>query len=172
MVRNVAGAVAIILVIILLAVILPGNEFLPLASLAGMFYVFPLILPITKGNVFKTFIIGLILLVGGVYIVTNLAPVFTLAAQDVYAMTQDTAVRIPDGFSEAAAIDFASSPFTWVIYHLTASIKIIGPVILGVCTLALMLVNRRAILRQHRQAEAEAELEAAEEAEAGNNQEK
>ena len=35
-----------------------------------------------------------------------------------------------------------------------------------------MLVNRRAILRQHRQAEAEAELEAAEEAEAGNNQEK
>ena len=37
-------------VIILLAVILPGNEFLPLASLAGMFYVFPLILPITKGN--------------------------------------------------------------------------------------------------------------------------
>ena len=157
-------------VIILLAVILPGNEFLPLASLAGMFYVFPLILPITKGNVFKTFIIGLILLVGGVYIVTNLAPVFTLAAQDVYAMTQDTAVRIPDGFSEAA--DFASSPFTWVIYHLTASIKIIGPVILGVCTLALMLVNRRAILRQHRQAEAEAELEAAEEAEAGNNQEK
>ena len=143
-----------------------------LASLAGMFYVFPLILPITKGNVFKTFIIGLILLVGGVYIVTNLAPVFTLAAQDVYAMTQDTAVRIPDGFSEAAAIDFASSPFTWVIYHLTASIKIIGPVILGVCTLALMLVNRRAILRQHRQAEAEAELEAAEEAEAGNNQEK
>ena len=87
-------------------------------------------------------------------------------------MTQDTAVRIPDGFSEAAAIDFASSPFTWVIYHLTASIKIIGPVILGVCTLALMLVNRRAILRQHRQAEAEAELEAAEGAEAGNNQEK
>ena len=75
-------------VIILLAVILPGNEFLPLASLAGMFYVFPLILPITKGNVFKTFIIGLILLVGGVYIVTNLAPVFTLAAQDVYAMTR------------------------------------------------------------------------------------
>ena len=30
-------------VIILLAVILPGNEFLPLASLAGMFYVFPVV---------------------------------------------------------------------------------------------------------------------------------
>ena len=40
-------------VTLLLAVVLPGNEFLPLASLAGMFYVFPLILPITKGNVFQ-----------------------------------------------------------------------------------------------------------------------
>ena len=40
-------------VIILLSVVLPGNEFLPLASLAGMFYLFPLVLPITKGNVFK-----------------------------------------------------------------------------------------------------------------------
>mgnify|MGYP000212635056 CR=1 FL=1 len=45
-------------VTILLAVILPGNQFLPLASLAGMFYLFPLVLPITKGNVVKTFIIG------------------------------------------------------------------------------------------------------------------
>ena len=38
-------------VTIFLAVILPGNRFLPLASLAGLFYLFPMILPITKGNV-------------------------------------------------------------------------------------------------------------------------
>ena len=143
-------------VIILLAVILPGNEFLPLASLAGMFYIFPLILPITKGNVFKTFVIGLILLVGGVYIVTNLAPVFSLAARDVYEMTQDAAVRIPDGFHDAAAIDFASSPFTWIIYHLTVSIKIVGPIVLVLGTLGLMLLNRKAILKQSRQHEQEA----------------
>ena len=143
-------------VIILLAVILPGNEFLPLASLAGMFYIFPLILPITKGNVFKTFVIGLILLVGGVYIVTNLAPVFSLAARDVYEMTQDAAVRIPDGFHDAAAIDFASRPFTWIIYHLTVSIKIVGPIVLVLGTLGLMLLNRKAILKQSRQHEQEA----------------
>lgn len=140
-------------VIILLAVILPGNQFLPLASLAGMFYLFPLILPITKGNVLKTFIIGLIILVGGVYLVTNLAPYFTLAAQDVYARTQDTAVRIPDGFSEAAALDFASSPLAWVIYHLTASIKIIGPIVLGGCTLLLMIWNRMRIVKETKQVE-------------------
>ena len=37
--------------VLFLAVILPGNQFLPLASLAGMFYLFPMVLPITKGNV-------------------------------------------------------------------------------------------------------------------------
>lgn len=135
-------------VTIFLSVILPGNQFLPLASLAGMFYLFPLILPITKGNVFKTFIIGLVIIVGGVYLVTNLAPVFSLAAHDVYARTGDAAVKIPDGFSEAAALDFASSPMAWAIYHLTASFKIVGPIILGTFTLVLMIWNRMRIVKQ------------------------
>ena len=59
-------------VTIFLAVILPGNRFLPLASLAGMFYLFPMILPITKGNVVKSFIIGLVALIVGLYFVTEL----------------------------------------------------------------------------------------------------
>lgn len=134
--------------IIFLSVILPDNQFLPLASLAGMFYLFPLILPITKGNVVKTFIIGLIILVGGVYLVTNLAPLFSLAAKDVYASTLDTAVKIPEGFSEAGSLDFASSPLAWAIYHLTSSLKIIGPIILIFATLGLMIWNRVNILKE------------------------
>ena len=134
-------------VIIILAVVLPGNEFLPLASLAGMFYLFPLVLPITKGNVFKTFIVGLVMLVIGVYFVTNLAPAFTLAAQDVYAQTQDAAVKIPEGFSSAAALDFASSPFSWIIYHLTVSLKYIGIAVLVFFTGAMMWINHHKIVK-------------------------
>mgnify|MGYP000674177898 FL=1 len=63
-----------------------------------MFYVFPLVLPITKGNVIKTFIIGFVVLAIGLYFVTDLAPYFTKAAHDVYAKTQDAAVNIPSGF--------------------------------------------------------------------------
>ena len=122
-------------VTILLAVILPGNQFLPLASLAGMFYLFPLVLPITKGNVVKTFIIGLVVLTIGLYFVT-----------DVYEKTQDAAVNIPAGF-EGGALDFASSPFAWVIFHLTYSLKWIGSGILVLCTLFLMIMNRRAIIK-------------------------
>lgn len=133
-------------VTILLAVVLPGNEFLPLASLAGMFYVFPLVLPITKGNVVKTFIIGFVVLAIGLYFVTDLAPYFTKAAHDVYAKTQDAAVNIPSGF-EGGALDFASSPFSWAIFHLTYSFKWIGSGILVLITLFLMVLNRRSIIK-------------------------
>ena len=129
---------------LLLAVILPGNEFLPLASLAGMFYVFPMILPITKGNVVKTFIIGFVLLLVGLLLVTNLAPYFTQAAHDVYAKTGDAAVAIPAGF-EGGSLDFASSPLAWAIFHMTYTFKWIGASVLVLITMGLMFLNRRAI---------------------------
>lgn len=129
---------------LLLAVILPGNQFLPLASLAGMFYVFPMILPITKGNVLKTFIIGFVMLLLGLLFVTDLAPFFTQAAQDVFARTQDAAVAIPEGF-EGGSLDFAASPLAWIIFHLTYTFKWIGASILVLFTMFLMFLNRRAI---------------------------
>lgn len=142
-------------VTLILAVVLPGNEFLPLASLAGMFYIFPMILPITKGNVLKTFLIGLVMIVGGLYFVTDLAPHFTLAAQDVFAQTGDTAVAIPEGF-QGGSLDFASSPLAWVIFHLTHSCKWIGIVVLVLSTAALMVWNRFKIMKSQKNVEAAA----------------
>lgn len=134
-------------VTLFLSVILPGNEFLPLASLAGMFYLFPVVLPITKGDVLKTFIVGLVAIIVGLYFVTDLAPFFTQAAQDVFAKTGDTAVKIPSGFS-GGTLDFASSIFSWVIFHLTYNFKIVGPAILVVATLALAIYNRIRIIKE------------------------
>ena len=136
-------------VTLILAVVLPGNEFLPLASLAGLFYIFPLILPITKGNVFKSFIIGVLMIVMGLYFVTDLAPHFTLAAQDVYASTQDAAVHVPEGF-QAGSIDFAANPLSWIIFHLTHSLKWIGAGILVLVSLLLMILNRRSIIKSEK----------------------
>ena len=133
-----------------LAVILPGNQFLPLASLAGMFYLFPLVLPYTKGNVFKTFIVGLVILTMGLYMVTNLAPAFTQAAHDVaLAHPDDAAVVIPAGF-EGRALDFASSPLAWVIYQCTYYLKWIGSGFLALLTLGLAIWNRILIVRNQK----------------------
>lgn len=136
-------------VTLFLSVVLPGNQFLPLASLAGMFYLFPAVLPITKGNVLKTFIIGLVALIVGLYFVTDLAPFFTQAAHDVYMKTGDSAVKIPDGF-QAGALDFASSIFSWIIFHLIHDFKIVGSAVLVVLTLLLAIYNRRRIIKESR----------------------
>ena len=128
-----------------MAVVLPGNEFLPLASLAGMFYVFVMVLPYTKGNVVKTFIIGLIALAIGLYFVTDMAPAFTQAAHTVFEQTGDNAAKIPEGF-QAGALDFASSLFGWVIYACVAYLKWIGMGVLTLITLAMMWWNRSRIV--------------------------
>lgn len=141
------ASLILIPIILFLSVVLPGNKFLPLASLAGMFYLFPMILPITKGNVVKTVIVGLVSLIVGLYFVTNLAPSFSLAARDVYQATGDATVHIPDGFTEGAALDFASSLFTWVIFHLTNTLKVVGPIILSVVALGMMIFNRMKITK-------------------------
>ena len=139
-------SILLIPVIIFLAVILPGNEFLPLASLAGMFYLFPAVLPITKGNVFKTFIVGLVALIVGLYFVTDMAPFFTSAAQDVFARTGDSAVAIPEGF-QGGSLDFAGSLLGWTIFRTTFSLKWIGAILLVAFTTFLGIINRRRIIK-------------------------
>jgi PTS system galactitol-specific IIC component len=73
-----------------------------------------------------------------------------LAAHDVYAQTHDAAVAIPEGF-EAGALDFASSPLAWAIFHLTYTFKWIGVSILVVVTMFLMFLNRRAIVKAQKE---------------------
>ena len=143
------ASILLIPVALLLAVILPGNQFLPLASLAGMFYLFPLVLPFTKGSVVKTFIVGLVVLVLGLYMVTNIAPAFTLAAHDVFEATGDAAVAIPAGF-EGGALDFASSPLAWMIYQCSINLKWIGAGILVILTLGMAVWNRILIVRNQK----------------------
>ncbi len=112
-----------------------------------MFYLFPAVLPITKGNVLKTFLIGLVALIVGLYFVTDLAPFFTQAAQDVYAKTGDAAVKIPDGF-QGGSLDFASSLFSWIIFHAIYNLKVIGSIVLVALTLGLAVFNRRRIIKE------------------------
>lgn len=142
-------SVILIPVILAVAVVVPGNQFLPLASLAGMFYLFPLVLPYTKGNVVKSLIIGFVALVVGLYFVTDMALAFTQAAHEVYASTQNDAAKIPEGF-EAGAMDFASSLLGWVIYKCIAYLEWVGAGILTVITVAMLLWNRHRINKMNK----------------------
>ena len=148
-------SVILIPVILAIAVFLPGNQFLPLASLAGMFYLFPLILPYTKGNVVKSLIIGLVALIVGLYFVTDMASAFTLAANEVYKTDPTaSAAKIPDGF-EGGALDFASSLLGYIIYACVKYLRWIGMAVLSVITVAMVVWNRMRIIRDEKNIETE-----------------
>ena len=132
-------------VTLILAVVLPGNQFLPLASLAGMFYVFVMVLPYTNGNVLRSFIVGLVVMAIGLYFVTWMAGDFTSAAQAVAQIhPDDKTVQVPAGF-QAGALDFASSPLSTLIYACIKYISYIGAALLTLLTIALVAWNRKII---------------------------
>lgn len=132
-------------VTLVLAVVLPGNQFLPLASLAGMFYVFVMVLPYTNGNVVKSFIVGLVVIAVGLLFVTWMADNFTSAAQMVSAARpDDQAVKVPEGF-KAGSLDFASSPIAFLIYGCMKYLNYIGAGVLTVITIILLAWNRKQI---------------------------
>jgi PTS system galactitol-specific IIC component len=130
-------SILLIPVILFLSVALPGNKFLPLASLAAMFYLFPCVLPITKGNVAKTFIVGLVALVCGLYFVTDITPAFSkaIAAANVDGIT------VPQGFEGGASIDFAAAFWCWTLFHLTVTFKWIGAAVLALIAAAMCAIN-------------------------------
>lgn len=137
---------------LIVAVVLPGNQFLPLASLAGLFYLFPMMLPYTGGNVVRTYLVGLVVLLVGLWFVTDMAPDFTKAAAAVYAATGDQAAHVPEGFM-AGSMDFASSLFGYVIYAATKYGRYVGAAALVVLTLGMMVWNRMLIIKDEKAAE-------------------
>ncbi len=143
---NVAASLPLIPAILILAVVLPGNRFLPIASIAGVFYIFPLMLPFTKGSVAKALIAGIIAIGAGLYMVTDMAPAFSVATANVSALTSDAAAAVPEGF-QGGSLDFGASPLAWAIYLCAANLRYLGAGILVLASCALMWWNRRRILR-------------------------
>ena len=131
------------------ALVLPCNQFLPLASLAGLFYIFPMVLPFTRGNVLKSCMVGFTALLVGLWFVTDMAPDFTKAAASVYAQTHDKAAHVPEGFL-AGSMDFVSSILSYGIYALVKYLRFVGAAVLAVLALGMMMVNRRRIVAEER----------------------
>lgn len=133
-----AMSVIMVPITLLLAIILPGNQFLPLVGLCGICFQFPLIVAVTKGDFFRTFVIGVVVMGLGLYVGTNLASLFTSAAQAAH-------FSIPAGVSLISSIDYGSNPIPWLF------VKIVNggwPFIIVICaaTIGLAMWNRKKIL--------------------------
>ncbi|WP_445667713.1 PTS transporter subunit IIC [Oceanobacillus sp. FSL W8-0428] len=80
--------------IIILSVVLPGNQALPMVDLIAIPYMLQAIVPLSNGNILKAFISGTVYLSIGLYLVTAVAPIFTEVATSVGVSLPAGAVMI------------------------------------------------------------------------------
>jgi PTS system galactitol-specific IIC component len=134
-------AVALLLtpITIFLALVLPGNTVLPFADLAVIPFMFVLVVPFTKGDFFRTFIIGLVIVSAGLLIATDLAPLHTEMA---LAANFDMG-----GATQISSICDGANPMAWGITKLM-NMGIFGVGILGVASIGLAVWNRKKIIEQ------------------------
>lgn len=125
---------------IFLAVILPGNKVLPFTDLAVMPYIFVLVIPICKGNGFRSLITGLVCLVAGLYIATDLAPFITEAAK-VASFDMGSATSI-------SSICDGANPLTWLLVRLYSLGPVVGIGAGVVIAVALAVYNRTRIAKE------------------------
>ncbi|MFW6362457.1 MAG: PTS galactitol transporter subunit IIC [Spirochaeta sp.] len=78
----IVAAVLLIPVALILAFILPGIRFVPIGDLANMVGLVAMITVATRGNVIRSVLIGIPVLVGVLYTAGTLAPLFTELAAD------------------------------------------------------------------------------------------
>lgn len=77
-------------IIVVLSIILPGNQALPLVDLVAIPYMIQAIVSVSNGNIFKSLITGTVYLIMGLYLVTFVSPIFTEVALEV-------GINIPEG---------------------------------------------------------------------------
>jgi PTS system galactitol-specific IIC component len=124
----ISSSLVLVPIIILLSIILPGNRVLLFADLAIIPFVVALFAPLMKGNIFRMIVAGILELGVGFYIATNMAPLFTAAAQNAgFAM--------PEGASQITSI---GDGFLWPQFVFTKLVDALG--VIGLVVVAALLV--------------------------------
>lgn len=111
-------------IMVLLAVVLPGNETLPLVDLIALPYMVEMIICTSKGNIFKGIISGVIWFSIGLYVCTFTAPYFTEVAAQV-------GVVIPEGAMMITSFGILNNPVMALIFlaFLSGNVFYIGLVV-------------------------------------------
>ncbi|MCT4593915.1 MAG: PTS galactitol transporter subunit IIC [Anaeromicrobium sp.] len=135
-----AASLILVPLAIAIAVILPGNQFLPFADLAVFPFVFVLIVPVTRGDLIRTLIVGVVIVVLGLWISTDLAPLLTEAAIDAN-------FDIPQNATLISSIADGACPASWLFVK-TMEFKVAGAGLLSIVTGVMAFINRKRILKE------------------------
>lgn len=139
---TIATALILTPVIILLALIVPGNQFLPFTDLSSAPYIMALIVPMCNENAFRSLLIAISMMAIGVLLSTAIAPVFTQAAISA-------SYQLPEGFSLVSCISNASTPLNFILVKISEWFRGFGAIaIFSVVSLACMVANGIRIRKQ------------------------
>lgn len=127
---------------LLLAIFLPGNKVMPFADLSVLPWMFVLITPIVNNNGFRALVIGFIVLVFGLYISTDLAPLMTQAAINV-------GFQMPEGATMISSICDGANPLTWILVNINR-FGLIGLLVSAAVAIAMAIWNRNRIIKEAR----------------------
>ncbi len=107
----IASAMILVPIAVILMVIIPQNQILLAVDLAVLPFMVVMTIPVTRGNIFKTVIIGTVIIAGGLLVGTNLSPLFTKAAIQAQ-------FNMPSGVTQISSICDGSNPLSWLIVKL------------------------------------------------------
>ncbi|NIS83559.1 MAG: PTS sugar transporter subunit IIC [Anaerolineales bacterium] len=129
----IAASLVMVPIVIVLAIILPGNRFLPFADLAVFPFLFAMMAPLTRGNVGRMLIIGTLAAIMGLYMGTWMAPYITDAAPQA-------GFAIPEGAAQISAVGDGWDIWVWMML-LPATIGPFVGWIVAAVVLALVVVG-------------------------------
>lgn len=113
---NIATAVLLVPIALLIALVLPGNRTLPLADLPSLLYMTVIAVAITKGNIFRSVIIGIPMLCATLWTATAMAPAVTALARNI-------GFPIPEGLTEITSV---ATGYYWISYLIQEVVTRIG----------------------------------------------
>jgi PTS system galactitol-specific IIC component len=102
------SSLVLVPIVIVLAIILPGNRFLPFADLPVFPFLFAMMAPLTRGNVGRMIIIGTLASIMGLYMGSWMAPYITEAAAQA-------GFAAPEGATLISAVGDGWDIWVWIM---------------------------------------------------------
>ena len=125
---TIASSLLLVPIVLALAVILPGNRVLPFGDLATIPFIVCLMVPIFRGNVFRTVVTGAVAIGIGLYIATWISPMFTTAAANAKC-------EFPENATTISSLVDGANPMTWILL-MVSKLGALGMIVFGILIIA------------------------------------
>ncbi|TCJ18891.1 hypothetical protein E0L93_05160 [Rubrobacter taiwanensis] len=132
----IATALLMVPITLVIAVVLPGNQVLPFGDLATMPFIVCMMVPIFRGNIFRSVVAGAIAIAGGLYIATAISPVFTQAANNVN-------FQAPGDATQLSSLVDGANPVTGLFFGVAQAPAVGLPLLGAAALLFAWWVSRR-----------------------------